>query len=321
MESILDISNLTTGFQTDSGFLRAVDGVDFSIGRGETMGLVGESGCGKSVTALSIMRLIPSPPGRIESGDIFFEGTNLIDLPEKEMRNIRGNHISMIFQEPMTSLNPVYTIGDQIGEMFSVHRRLPRKETLEKTLHILTQVGMAAPRRVVASYPHQLSGGQRQRVMIAMALALSPSVMIADEPTTALDVTIQASILELLLSLKVEHRMSMILITHDLGIVSEVAQRVSVMYAGRIVEESPVSDLFSEPLHPYTQGLIRSLPQTQDSHNRLYTIPGTVPKLSAIPSGCRFHPRCERVMDICRRTPPEMFSRNNSRQVRCWLYD
>ena len=321
MESILDISNLTTGFQTDSGFLRAVDGVDFSIGRGKTIGLVGESGCGKSVTALSIMRLIPSPPGRIESGEIFFEGTNLIDLPEKDMRSIRGDRISMIFQEPMTSLNPVYTIGDQIGEMFSFHRRLPRKETLEATLHLLNQVGMAAPRRVVSSYPHQLSGGQRQRVMIAMALALSPSLMIADEPTTALDVTIQAAILELLVSLKVERRMSMILITHDLGVVSEVAERVSVMYAGQIVEESFVSDLFSEPLHPYTQGLIRSLPQTQDSHKRLYTIPGTVPKLSAIPSGCRFHPRCERVMNICRSEVPVMFSPNNTQQVRCWLYD
>jgi len=321
MESILDISNLTTGFQTDSGFLRAVDGVGFSLGRGETMGLVGESGCGKSVTALSIMRLVPSPPGRIESGEILYEGTDLVGLSEREMRTVRGDQISMIFQEPMTSLNPVYTIGDQIGEMFAVHRQLPRKETLEATLHLLTQVGMAAPKRVVASYPHQLSGGQRQRVMIAMALALSPSLMIADEPTTALDVTIQAAILELLFSLKVERRMSMILITHDLGVVSEVAERVSVMYAGQIVEGSAVADLFDEPLHPYTQGLIRSLPQTQDSHTRLYTIPGSVPRLSAIPEGCRFHPRCERAMDICRREAPGMFSPENTRQVRCWLYE
>ncbi|MBN1883011.1 MAG: ABC transporter ATP-binding protein [Deltaproteobacteria bacterium] len=320
MESILSISHLTTGFLTDSGFLKAVDGVDFSIGRGETIGLVGESGCGKSVTALSIMRLIPSPPGRIVSGDITFEGTNLTTLSEKEMRVIRGDHISMIFQEPMTSLNPVFTIGDQIGEMFAFHRKLSKKEILEATLHLLSQVGMAAPRRVVSSYPHQLSGGQRQRVMIAMALALSPSLMIADEPTTALDVTIQAAILELLVSLKVERRMSLILITHDLGVVSEVAQRVSVMYAGQIVEESRVSDLFSEPLHPYTQGLIRSLPQTKASHNRLYTIPGAVPKLSAIPPGCRFHPRCDRVMDICRREAPGMFSPDNTRKVRCWLY-
>jgi len=283
--------------------------------------LVGESGCGKSVTALSIMRLIPSPPGRIVSGEINFENHNLVSLSEKEMRHIRGDHISMIFQEPMTSLNPVYTIGDQIGEMFSFHRRLPKKETLEATVHLLTQVGMAAPERVIRSYPHQLSGGQRQRIMIAMALALSPSLMIADEPTTALDVTIQAAILELLVSLKVERRMSMILITHDLGVVSEVAERVSVMYAGQIVEESPVSDLFSEPLHPYTQGLIKSLPQTQDANMRLYTIPGTVPKLSAIPKGCRFHPRCERVMDICRREAPGMLSPSHTRRVRCWLYD
>jgi oligopeptide transport system ATP-binding protein len=321
MESILDITNLTTGFQTDSGFLRAVDGVDLSIGRGTTMGLVGESGCGKSVTALSIMRLVPSPPGRIETGEILFEGVDLVDLPEREMRTVRGNQISMIFQEPMTSLNPVYTIGDQIGEMFAVHRRLPKKEIPEATLHLLTQVGMAAPKRVVTSYPHQISGGQRQRVMIAMALALSPSLMIADEPTTALDVTIQAAILELLVSLKVDRRMSMILITHDLGVVSEVAERVSVMYAGQIVEESGVFDLFDEPLHPYTQGLIRSLPQTQDSHTRLYTIPGSVPRLSAIPSGCRFHPRCERVMDVCRREAPGMFSPNNTRKARCWLYE
>ncbi len=324
-ENILEVEGLSTSFFTDQGLVRAVDGVDLKIGPGETLGLVGESGCGKSVTALSIMRLIPSPPGKITSGRIVFEGEDLLEVPEKKMRYIRGDKISMIFQEPMTSLNPVYTIGEQVAEVFRFHRDMKKDEIKQRSIDILRKVGIPSPDERYNDHPHQLSGGMRQRVMIAMALSLSPTLMIADEPTTALDVTIQASILTLMDELKNERDMSMILITHDLGVVSEVAKRVSVMYAGKIVEEIDVAELFENPLHPYTQGLLKSLPSRDTKGKKLFTIGGSVPKLSELPKGCRFNPRCPQVFDTCRVREPDMIetskSKNTSHKVRCFLYD
>jgi len=294
-EALLKIENLKTHFMTGSGIIKAVDGIDIEIKRGETLGLVGESGCGKSVTALSILRLIPTPPGKIVDGKIYFNGKNLLELENREMRKIRGNKISMIFQEPMTSLNPVFTIGNQIAEVIMLHQRLKKKEAYQKTIEMLGKVSIPSPEKRIKEYPHQLSGGMRQRVMIAMALSCNPSLLIADEPTTALDVTIQAQILELINNLKNDFGMSVLLITHDLGIVAEVCQNVAIMYAGRIVEYADVYTIFEKPLHPYTRGLLASA--KKDGNNgrlkgRLFAIPGNVPNPLDLPKGCKFAPRC-----------------------------
>jgi oligopeptide/dipeptide ABC transporter ATP-binding protein len=320
MDSILSVEGLKTYFFTEHGVVRAVDGVDLTVRPAETIGLVGESGCGKSMTALSILRLVPSPPGRIVEGRITFDGRDILSLSGQEMLTIRGNRISMIFQEPMTSLNPVFTVGEQIAEVFAYHTDLTRKQRRDRSIEILRDVGIPSPGQRYDDYPHQLSGGMRQRVMIAMALCLSPALLIADEPTTALDVTIQAQILELMDALRHRRRMAVILITHDLGVVSEVAQRVSVMYAGRIVEDSATATVFDNPLHPYTVGLLRALPSLEGARKKLYTIPGTVPKLYELPVGCRFSPRCPHVFDICTKEEPPMFEKTPSARVRCWLY-
>jgi len=321
MDNVLKVEGLKTHFFTETGTIRAVDGVDLSVGLGEIVGLVGESGSGKSMTALSIMRLVPSPPGKIVSGKALFKGIDLLTIDESEMRRIRGDEISMVFQEPMTSLNPVYTIGEQISEVFRYHRDMSRGEIKEKSIDILRQVEIPSPEQRYNDYPHQLSGGMRQRVMIAMALSLSPSLIIADEPTTALDVTIQASILELINKIKEKMKMSVVLITHDLGIVAEVADRVSVMYAGVIVEESDAEEIFKHPLHPYTRALLKSLPSRNMGSDRLFTIPGSVPKLSDLPTGCRFHPRCEHAMERCLVDEPIMTGEYPASRVRCWLYE
>src|SRR5205823_1258185 len=295
--AILDIDNLQTHFFTAAGVVRAVDGVSYSVRSGETLGVVGESGCGKSVTALSVLRLVANPPGRIVGGRIRFEGKNLLDLTESEMEEIRGNDISMIFQEPMTSLNPLLTVGRQIAEAIELHRGLPRREAWNAATDMLRRVHIPEPERRVHAYPHQLSGGMRQRAMIAMALSCNPKLLIADEPTTALDVTIQAQILELLNELKAKLGMAILLITHDMGVIAETAQRVDVMYGAQVVEEAPVRELFKEPLHPYTQGLLRSIPRIDlaaTQRQRLEAIPGTVPTLRGdVKPGCRFAPRCQ----------------------------
>jgi oligopeptide transport system ATP-binding protein len=305
-EPLLQVDRLVTAFKLESGILRAVDQVSFSINRGETLGLVGESGCGKSVTSLSILRLIASPPGRIESGKILFAGKDLVTLPEAEMRSMRGNRISMIFQEPMTSLNPVFTIGDQIAEVFRIHQKASRSEARQKAIEMLNLVKIPAPESRIDDYPHQLSGGMRQRVMIAMALACRPQLLIADEPTTALDVTIQAQILDLIQKLQKELNMAVLLITHDLGVVAEVCDRVVVMYAGRVVEEGSVYQLFNDPRHPYTHGLLKSIPKLGHRSEYLQTIEGTVPSLMQLPQGCRFQTRCPKVHEACRKGEPPL---------------
>jgi oligopeptide/dipeptide ABC transporter ATP-binding protein len=320
---LLDVQGLKTHFFSDDGVSPAVDGVDFHVRRAETLGVVGESGCGKSVTALSIMRLIPVPPGRIVAGRILFEGRDLLELPADQMRTIRGNRISMIFQEPMTSLNPVYTIGNQIAEAVRLHQKLSPQDALDRSLEMLKRVGIPAPERRVHEYPHQLSGGMRQRAMIAMALACNPALLIADEPTTALDVTIQAQILDLMGDLKTELSTAIILITHDLGVIAESAARVVVMYAGKVVEEADVIRIFEEPLHPYTAGLLQSIPridQRKTKKERLKEIKGVVPIPSRLPSGCAFHPRCPEVMEICSREAPQLKAAADGHQVRCWLH-
>ena len=299
---LLEVRDLKTYFATDRGVARAVDGVSFSIPPRTTMGLVGESGCGKSVTALSILRLIPSPPGRIAGGSILFEGQDLAALSEEEIRHVRGNQISMIFQEPMTSLNPVFTLGNQIMEAILTHQPVSHAEAREQTIDMLRRVKIPAAETLLDQYPHQISGGMRQRVMIAMALVCRPKLLIADEPTTALDVTIQAQILELLEDLQEEFGMSVLLITHDLGIVADVADQVAVMYAGRIVEMAPTVELFRNPQHPYTTGLFRSRPSLGRKKARLDVIPGTVPNPTHFPEGCRFHPRCAYAVDDCKKT-------------------
>jgi len=317
--AILTVKDLRTHFFTEEGVVRAVDGVTFSVRSGGTLGIVGESGCGKTVTALSILRLIPDPPGRIVGGSITFGERELLGLSEEEMRTLRGRAISMIFQEPMTSLNPVFTVGDQVAEGIRHHQRVSRREAWDRAVEMLKRVKVPDPARRAREYPHQLSGGLRQRVMIAMALALGPRLLIADEPTTALDVTIQAQILELLLSLQEEMRMAVILITHDLGVIAEVADRVLVMYAGRVVEEGAATDLFEEPLHPYTQGLLGSLPTLEGGKRlrRLQAIPGLVPNLLALPTGCKFAPRCPKVIDACWPTEPELREVRPGRWARC----
>jgi peptide/nickel transport system ATP-binding protein len=301
--SLLEVRNLKTFFSTRRGEVRSVDDVSFTLERGETLSLVGESGCGKSVTALSIMRLV-SPPGRVAGGEIFFEGRDLLKLGEAEMRAIRGDDIAMIFQDPMTSLNPVYTVGDQIAEAIRLHRKVSKKEAWNQAVEGMRDVAIPAPEARAGSYPHEMSGGMRQRVMIAMALACDPKLLIADEPTTALDVTIQAQILELLTELREKRNLALLLITHDLGVVAETSDRVAVMYAGKVVEEASARELFNRPRHPYTEGLLRALPRLDESagekQRRLRTIEGLVPNPLNLPPGCRFAPRCEHARDKCR---------------------
>jgi oligopeptide/dipeptide ABC transporter ATP-binding protein len=317
---LIQVRDLRTYFHTEGGVARAVDGVSWSVPRGKTLALVGESGCGKSVTALSIMRLIPDPPGRIVSGEILFDGKDLAKISEAEMRRIRGNQIAMIFQEPMTSLNPVYTVGNQIVEAVELHQHLRGKAAWDLAVDVLRQVGISAPEQRVHDYPHQMSGGMRQRVMIAMALSCRPALLIADEPTTALDVTIQAQILDLLDSLKKQYNMGILLITHDLGVVAEVADEVCVMYASKIVERADVNELFANPLHPYTQGLFRSIPKLGETKHRLDVIPGNVPNPLNFPPGCKFHPRCHLGKDDaqCRTQEPELQEVKSGHWVACW---
>ncbi len=309
---LLDVRDLATSFRTDRGLLRAVDGVSFQVPEQSTVGIVGESGSGKSVTSLSIMRLIPTPPGKIESGEVLFAGQDLLKLPEREMRRVRGNAISMIFQEPMTSLNPVYTVGAQIVEAVRLHQKRSRSEAWTRAVEMLRLVGIPSPETRAKSYPHELSGGMRQRVMIAMALACEPKLLIADEPTTALDVTIQAQVLDLLRKLQRLLGMSVVLITHDLGVVAEFADHIVVMYAGRVVEQGPVHDVFGAPKHPYTEGLLRSIPELGTSADpskrprRLPTIEGMVPDLRALPAGCRFRDRCDYVIEKCKTVEPDL---------------
>ena len=325
MGHLLEVKNLQTQFPTRGGVVKAVDGVSFYVDEGELLGLVGESGCGKSMTALSIMRLVSSP-GRIVAGEIFFNGENLLTLSDERMRAIRGDDIAMIFQDPMTSLNPVYKVGEQIAEALRLHRRMGRREAREAAVEAMREVSIPDPARRVDDYPHQLSGGMRQRVMIAMALACDPKLLIADEPTTALDVTIQAQILELLDGLRKTRKLAVLLITHDLGVVAEVADRVAVMYTGRIVEESPVEELFARPKHPYTEGLLQSVPKLTAAEVtkavRLSTIEGTVPKPTNLPPGCHFAPRCSHRMPRCtegERIP--LYDLEGDVRVRCVLYD
>ncbi len=322
-QPLLEVKGLKTYFYTEDGVVKAVDGVDFDIYPGEVMGLVGESGCGKSVTSLSIMRLI-SPPGKIVSGEILFEGKDLLRVSEEEMIQARGNRVSMIFQEPQTALNPVFKVGDQIGEVLSVHQRMGKELGRARVVELLKMVGIPDPERRIEAYPHELSGGQAQRVMIAMALACVPDLLIADEPTTALDVTIQAQILDLMRNLRKDIGTAIILITHDLGVVAEMAERVAVMYAGYIVEQADVEPLFKKPLHPYTQGLIGSVPVLGKLKDRLEVIPGLVPNLVNLPPGCRFAPRChahtEYGLSICTEKEPGLISHSPNHFVRCWLY-
>ncbi|RLB07890.1 MAG: ABC transporter ATP-binding protein [Deltaproteobacteria bacterium] len=317
-DGLLKIRGLKTYFFTRWGIIKAVDDVDLEVGRGETLGLVGESGCGKSVTALSVLRLVPKPKGRIVGGEIIFMGKNLLELDEGQMRMIRGGEIGMIFQEPMTSLNPVFTIGAQVTEALCVHKRLKKKEARQRAIELLRLVGMPDASLRMKDYPHQLSGGMRQRVMIAMALAGDPILLIADEPTTALDVTIQAQILELIQGLREKRGLAMVLITHDLGVIAQTADKVAVMYAGKIVEYTDVRTLFADPKHPYTMGLLSSVPRPH--MDELHPIPGNVPNpLEEIP-GCRFHPRCTFAKEICRKEVPSLIPLAPGHQARCWLY-
>jgi oligopeptide/dipeptide ABC transporter ATP-binding protein len=320
---LLEVKGLKTYFYTEDGIVRAVDGVDFEVYPGEVLGLVGESGCGKSVTSLSIMRLI-SKPGRVDAGEILLDGEDLLKFPENEMIKVRGNRISMIFQQPQTALNPVFKVGDQLAEVLDVHQDLGREAGWQRSIELLKMVGVPDPERRVEAYPHELSGGMAQRVMIAMALACVPELLIADEPTTALDVTIQAQILDLIRDMRKEMNTSVILITHDLGVVAEMAERVAVMYAGEIVEQTDVNTLFDEPMHPYTQGLIDSIPVLGEIKERLAVIPGSVPNLVNLPPGCRFAPRCPaRVkynLTICTELKPELDEVKTGHKVRCWLY-
>jgi peptide/nickel transport system ATP-binding protein len=323
-ERLLEVKGLKTHFFTDEGVVRAVDGVDFHIDKGETLGIVGESGCGKSVTALSIMRLIPQPPGRIVEGQILYNGRNLLDLTPAQIRKIRGKEISMIFQEPMTSLNPVFTCGEQIAEAIRLHEGLGRRDAMDKTVEMLRLVHIPNAERRVKEYPHQLSGGMRQRIMIAMALSCNPKLLIADEPTTALDVTIQAQILELLNELKAKLNMAVMLITHDMGVIAETAQRVVVMYAAKVAEEAEVGELFKEPLHPYTQGLLRSIPRIDLAaiqRVRLQTIPGVVPTLRGEEKpGCPFAPRCSFAKPMHFENTPPLKEVRPGHKVACFLY-
>jgi len=314
---LLEVRDLSIHFFTEEGVIQAVENVNFEIYPGEILGLVGESGCGKSVTGLSLLRLIPIPPGRIVSGDILFDGRSLLPLEEKEMERVRGNDISMIFQEPMTSLNPVFTIGDQIMEAIILHQGSDKTEARRRAIKMLDRVKMPSPEKRIDSYPHQLSGGMRQRVMIAMALSCQPKLLIADEPTTALDVTIQAQVLQLLKEIQREMGMSVMLITHDLGVVSEIADRVAVMYAGRIFEYGPIEAIFGKMRNPYTRGLMTSIPQLTEKKDRLNAIPGQVPDPMDLPMGCKFHPRCYLMIEECKKEEPPLFQVNGDHFSRC----
>ncbi|MCE5286014.1 MAG: ABC transporter ATP-binding protein [Pelosinus sp.] len=320
MEKILSVENLKVIFNTYAGTVQAVSDVSFTLDKGEIIGIVGESGCGKSVTSSAIMRLIPSPPGQISGGRIIFDGKDLVSLDEKALQSIRGNQISMIFQDPIVSLNPVLTVGLQLAESFMLHQKLPKKLALEKAVELLKLVGIPAPEERIHQYPHQMSGGMRQRVMIAMALALRPRILIADEPTTALDVTVQAQIMELIKKLNTELSTAVILITHDLGVVAGMCSRVLVMYAGKIVESAPARELYNSPQHPYTWGLLKSVPRPDKQKAALSSIPGQPPDLLAPPSGCAFMPRCQFAMEICKQPPKETVGSENH-SCRCWLVD
>ncbi|WP_427338237.1 ABC transporter ATP-binding protein [Caloranaerobacter sp. DY30410] len=319
-EILLKVEGLKTSFNTSHGKITAVNDVDFVVKKGKVLGIVGESGCGKSVTSLSVMRLVPKPNGFIEKGKIFFDGKDLLKLFEDEMRMLRGNEIAMIFQEPMTALNPVFSIGDQIGEVLELHLNLKGKQNREKCIELLKMVGIPRAEKVIDEYPHQLSGGMRQRVMIAMALSCNPKLLIADEPTTALDVTIQAQVLDLIRKLKDEFKTAIMFITHDLGVIAEMADDVVVMYAGKIVEEANVIDLFKNPKHPYTIGLLNSRPSLIGKDEKLKCIRGMVPSLFNMPKGCAFEPRCDYAMDICKEKMPELVEIKSGHKVRCWLH-
>ncbi len=319
-ETILQVKNLKTYFYTEEGVVPAVDGLDFTLNDGETLAIVGESGCGKSVTSLSILRLIKNPPGKIIDGEILYRGEDLCKASEKRMRQVRGDEISMIFQEPMTSLNPVFTVGHQIMESLIYHQNYTKAKARERAVEMLRLVGIPDPEKNVECYPHQISGGMRQRVMIAMALACNPKILIADEPTTALDVTIQTQILRLLTDLRDKTGTAIILITHDLGIVAQTAENVMVMYGGQAVEYSDVKSIYKKPLHPYTVGLLKSIPKLHEEQEKLYNIKGSIPSPQEFPKGCRFSPRCEECMDVCRDHMPDLVTMDDGRKVRCWKY-
>ena len=319
-ETILQIKGLRTQFFTSKGVVPAVDGVDIAVKRGEAVGLVGESGCGKSMTAMSVMQLLQYP-GRVVAGEILLNGENLLEKTKPEMDDIRGNRISMIFQEPMTSLNPVFTIGRQVSEAILIHESVTKEEAKSRTIDIFRKVGIPEPEKRYNAYPHQLSGGLRQRVMIGMAMVCNPQLMIADEPTTALDVTIEAQILYLMNQLQKEHGTAVVMITHNLGVVAESCDYVYVMYAGKIMEEAPVEEIFRNPLHPYTYGLMNSIPKLTESKEHLYTIKGLVPNLLNLPQGCRFCPRCDKAMKVCTMYQPDLYEAEDGHKVRCFLYN
>lgn len=320
--SLLNVCELRTYFHTTKGIAKAVDGVSFSVKKGETLGIIGESGCGKTVTALSILRLISQPPGKIESGNIFFQKRDILSLPIEKMRKIRGKEISMVFQDPMTSLNPVFKIGYQIAEMISLHQGFSRRESFKKAVDIMNLVGIPSAEKRAFDYPHQMSGGMRQRVMIAMALSCKPKLLIADEPTTALDVTIQAQILDLMLKLKNDTGASIILITHDMGVIAETVQNVAVMYAGKIMEHATVTELFRNPSHPYTQSLLKSIPSIDkiDRKYKLKVIPGVVPNLINLPLGCKYSNRCDKSFQKCQKKEPPLVEVAPNHKCRCWLF-
>ncbi|MFJ7407345.1 MULTISPECIES: ABC transporter ATP-binding protein [unclassified Lysinibacillus] len=319
-DTVLEVKNLQTYFYSSEGVAKAVDGVSFTLHKGETLGIVGESGCGKSMTSLSLLRLVPSPPGKIINGEILLNNTDLLKISEEELRKIRGNKISMIFQEPMTSLNPVLTVGEQIAETIRLHQGLSRKEAWQQAVEMIRLVGIPAPEKRAKQEPYQLSGGMRQRIMIAMALACTPDVLIADEPTTALDVTIQAQIIDIIRNLQQQLGMSIIFITHDLGVVAEICDKIAVMYAGQVVEEGSTDSLFTKPLHPYTNGLIQSLPKLYEDQEELSTIHGTVPSPYHYPNGCRYAERCPFATELCRAQQPELITVESDKKVRCWMY-
>lgn len=320
-DSLLEVKDLKVYFNSIQGVVKAVDGVDFSIEKGRVLGIAGESGSGKSMTSLAVMRLIPKPNGYIASGDILFEGKSILGLKEKEMRKIRGNNIAMIFQEPMTSLNPVFTIGDQIGESLRIHQGLRGKENRAKAIDMLRMVKIPRPEKVIDEFPHQLSGGMRQRVMIAIALSCSPKLLIADEPTTALDVTIQAQVLYIMKELTEQIGTAIMFITHDLGVIAEMADDVAIMYCGKVVEKGSVNKVLNSPMHPYTKGLIKARPDSYSKENGFNSIPGIVPSFKNMPKGCAFYPRCKERMDICKDNMPLLQNNKDNRLVRCWLYN
>lgn len=320
-KTLVEFKDVHTYFYTEAGTVKAVNGVSYKIKEGETVCVVGESGCGKSVTALSLMRLIAAPQGEIVKGNISFDGKDITSLSEEEMMSIRGNDISMIFQEPMTSLNPVFTVGNQIMESIMLHQKLDKKQARDKAIEMVKLVGIPRAEAIVDSYPHELSGGMRQRIMIAMALSCNPKLLIADEPTTALDVTIQAQILDLMRDIKQKTQTSIMLITHDLGVVAEMADYVVVMYAGKVIEEGPVNDIFKNPLHPYTRGLLKSKPVINQEADRLYSIPGQVPNPIGMKDSCYFHERCEHCMEICKTQIPTIKYYDEQHKISCFLYD